>query len=83
MRLKTQLRALAAALILAALLLQNGAIYYSSTPHYQQQGWAIFCSFNGIWIGVLGVLTLCFSESSEVAMRQLSHDRQYDDVELS
>lgn len=76
MRLKLLLRVLGATLIIVALLGVNGAIYYSSVPHYQQMGWALFCAVNAIWIGALGLIAFVVAESDEVALRQLDRDRE-------
>jgi len=75
-KLKNILRGLGVLLIASFAVLQNLAVMYSSIPHYHQEGWAIFCSMNGILLGVLGVISLLVSESNDVAMRQLDRDRQ-------
>lgn len=77
MRLKLIHRCLGGLLIAVALLGFNMAILYSSVPHYEQQGWAEFCGFNACWLLALGILSLIYSESHEVAMRQLDWDREH------
>lgn len=78
--LKTILRAIGAILIATALVMMNLAIYYSSVPHFQQMGWAIFCGVNALWVGIGGVLLLFVADSHEVAMRQLDYNRRENEV---
>lgn len=63
-------------LIVGALVMANLAIMYSSEPNYQQQGWAIFCGLNAIWVLGLGVICIFTAGSSDLEFRQLDYDRQ-------
>lgn len=63
-------------LFVVSILGLNGAIYYSSVPHNEQMGWAEFCGCNAIWIFLLGVFTLVYSDSYDLSMRQLNWDER-------
>lgn len=62
-------------LIAGAIVMENLAIYYSSVPHFEQMGWALFCGFNGLFVAVLGAISIVVAESHGVAMRQLDYER--------
>lgn len=75
MKIKTLLWITCGLLVVGAIVMMNLAIYYSSEPHNSQMGWAIFCGFNGVLVGLLGVVSGLFAGSSEVAMHQLDRER--------
>lgn len=74
--LRVALRIACGVFIASALVMVNLAIYYSSTPHYAQMGWAIFCGVNAIWVAVVGLLCLLYAESREMEMKQLDRNRK-------
>lgn len=80
-KLKLLLWGVGVLLLAGAIVMLNLAIMYSSEPHYRQMGWALFCSVNAIWVGVLGVICFIAAESHQVAMRQLDWDERAKVVE--
>lgn len=73
---KNLLNVLAVLLMAAAVVLVNLGIMYSSVPHYEQMGWAIFCCFNALWIFVLGLGSAVYAGSDTVNFNQLDADQR-------
>jgi hypothetical protein len=78
--LRLALWAIGGTLMIGALVMANLAIMYSSISSDSQEGWAIFCGLNAIWVFVLGFACLMVADTHDVQMRQLDWDRRRERV---